>query len=55
MVSAGGDEAAKERRMFAKFNLWDALFPCASLNLGSSAVFWETYPRYGFLAKGWWS
>jgi hypothetical protein len=40
--------------MFAKFDLWDAPFPCASLNLGSSAVFWETYPRYGFLAKGWW-
>jgi hypothetical protein len=39
MVSAGGDEAAEERRMFAKFDLWDALFPCASLNLGISAVF----------------
>jgi hypothetical protein len=39
MVSAGGAEAAKERRMFAKFDLSDALFLCASLNLGSSAVF----------------
>jgi hypothetical protein len=39
MVSAGGAAAAKERRMFAKFDLSDALFLCASLNLGSSAVF----------------